>query len=98
MRLLPPLPPVPAAPVGGDRDLALDVVRAWSLLVVVLGHFLMLILLWDDDGVPASANTLTSGDPWPYVTWLLQVMPLFFIAGGAGFRIRKSSASMPSTR
>ncbi|MCA0330968.1 MAG: acyltransferase [Actinobacteria bacterium] len=83
MRLLPPLPPVPAAPVGGDRDLALDVVRAWSLLVVVLGHFLMLILLWDDDGVPASANTLTSGDPWPYVTWLLQVMPLFFIAGGA---------------
>jgi fucose 4-O-acetylase-like acetyltransferase len=83
VRVFPPLPPVPPAPVGGDRDLALDVVRAWSLLVVVLGHFLMLILLWDGDGVPASANTLTSGDPWPYVTWLLQVMPLFFIAGGA---------------
>ncbi|MFC6236807.1 acyltransferase family protein [Longivirga aurantiaca] len=83
MRVFPPLPPVPPAPDPGTRDLALDVVRAWSLLVVVLGHFLMLILLWDDDGVPASANTLTSGAPWPYVTWLLQVMPLFFIAGGA---------------
>jgi len=83
MRVFPPLPPVPPVPDAGARDLALDVVRAWSLLVVVFGHFLMLILLWDDDGIPASANTLTSGIPWPYVTWLLQVMPLFFIAGGA---------------
>jgi hypothetical protein len=48
----------------------------------VLGHFLMLIVLWTD-GVPATGNTLTSGDPWPFVTWALQVMPLFFIAGGA---------------
>ena len=84
MRVFPALPPVPPVPaVGGRRDLALDVVRAWSLLVVVLGHFLMLIVLWSDDGVPATGNTLTSGDPWPFVTWLLQVMPLFFIAGGA---------------
>jgi len=84
VRVFPALPPVPAAPAAdGHRDLALDVVRAWSLLVVVLGHFLMLIVLWSDSGVPATGNTLTSGDPWPFVTWLLQVMPLFFIAGGA---------------
>jgi hypothetical protein len=83
MKLLVPLPSVPAAPPPDDpRDLALDVVRAWSLLVVVLGHFLMLIVLWGPDGVPATGNTLTSGAPWPFVTWLLQVMPLFFIAGG----------------
>jgi len=82
VRIFPPLPPVPPVPDPAQRDLALDVVRAWSLLVVVLGHFLMLILLWDGD-VPTSGNTLTSGEPWPYVTWLLQVMPLFFIAGGA---------------
>ena len=83
MRLLAPLPPVPAAPRPDDaRDLALDVVRSWSLFVVVLGHFLMLIVLWGPDGVPATGNTLTSGAPWPFVTWLLQVMPLFFIAGG----------------
>lgn len=84
MRVLPVLPPVPEPPApGGSRDLALDVVRAWCLLVVVLGHYLMLIVLWSDDGVPATGNTLTSGDPWPFVTWLFQVMPLFFVAGGA---------------
>ena len=82
MRVFPSLPPVPPPPEPGARDLALDVVRSWSLLVVVLGHFLMLIVLWSD-GVPATGNTLTSGDPWPFVTWVLQVMPLFFIAGGA---------------
>jgi hypothetical protein len=85
MRVFPALPPVPAQPSPDDprRDLALDVVRSWSLLVVVLGHFLMLIVLWGADDVPATGNTLTSGTPWPFVTWLLQVMPLFFIAGGA---------------
>jgi hypothetical protein len=82
MRVFPALPSVPAPPEPGTRDLALDVVRSWSLLVVVLGHFLMLIVLWTD-GVPSTGNTLTSGDPWPFVTWGLQVMPLFFIAGGA---------------
>ena len=82
MRVFPPLPAVPAPPAPGTRDLALDVVRSWSLLVVVLGHFLMLIVIWNADGTPATGNTLTSGDPWPFVTWGLQVMPLFFIAGG----------------
>jgi fucose 4-O-acetylase-like acetyltransferase len=44
-----PAPPEPA------RDLALDVVRSWSLLVVVLGHFLMPIVLWTG-GVPRRAT------------------------------------------
>jgi len=79
----PDAPAVDVVPAVPGRDLALDVVRAWSLLVVVLGHVLMLIVLWGDDDVPATGNTLTSGEPWPYVTWVLQVMPLFFIAGGA---------------
>ncbi len=83
MPAFPRLPPVPAPPEPGVRDLALDVVRSWSLLVVVLGHLLMLIVLWDDEDTPATGNTLTSGAPWPFVTWVLQVMPLFFIAGGA---------------
>ena len=56
-----PLPSVPAPPEPGTRDLALDVVRSWSLLVVVLGHFLMLIVLWSRRR-PLDGNTLTSGD------------------------------------
>jgi fucose 4-O-acetylase-like acetyltransferase len=82
MRLVAPLPPVAMAPRGDDRDLALDVVRSWSLLVVVLGHFLMLIVWWSPGGIPQTGNTLTSGPAWPFATWILQVMPLFFIAGG----------------
>lgn len=68
---------------GAQRDTALDVVRSWSLLVVVFGHFIMQITYWDDGGIPQGGNTLASGSPWPFVTWILQVMPLFFIAGGA---------------
>ena len=65
------------------RDLALDVVRSWALLVVVVGHFLMLIVFWAPGNVAQTSNTLASGAAWPWVTWLMQIMPLFFIAGGA---------------
>lgn len=82
LKWLPKLPEVGPAPAAEQRDLALDFVRAWSLLVVVFGHSLMQIQLWIGE-VPLTGNTLTSGGPWPFVTWLLQVMPLFFIAGGA---------------
>ena len=83
MRVFPPLPPVPAPSTSTGRDRALDVVRSWSLLVVVLGHVLMFIVLWAPDDTPTVGNTLTSGTPWPFATWALQVMPLFFVAGGA---------------
>lgn len=65
------------------RDIALDVVRSWSLLVVVVGHFVMMIIFWEPGNVVRMSNTLSSGDLWPWVTWIMQVMPLFFIAGGA---------------
>lgn len=80
--IFPAFPEVPAASESTHRDLALDAVRSWSLFVVVFGHFIMQILYWDGD-IPEGGNTLSSGGPWPFVTWLLQVMPLFFIAGGA---------------
>ena len=82
LKVFPRLPDVGEPPSQVQRDLALDFVRAWSLLVVVFGHSLMQIQLWEGD-IPRTGNTLTSGSPWPFVTWLLQVMPLFFIAGGA---------------
>jgi peptidoglycan/LPS O-acetylase OafA/YrhL len=80
--MFPPLPHVTVTPETSKRDLALDVVRAWSLLVVVFGHFFMEIIDWSSD-IPYTGNTLSSGSNWPFVTWLLQVMPLFFVAGGA---------------
>lgn len=77
-------PAFPSTPQPGTgRDLALDVVRSWSLIVVVLGHFIMQITHWPAGETPTTGNTLSSGNAWPYLTWILQVMPLFFIAGGA---------------
>lgn len=70
----------PATPVR--RDAAIDAVRAACLLVVVLLHSLMVgVQLGLDGGLRTSVAL--SGEPWfAPITWLLQIMPLFFIAGG----------------
>jgi len=64
-----------------DRDRFIDAVRASSLLVVVLGHWLMATVVVKD-GHLTGENALTSIPALQLATWLLQVMPLFFIAGG----------------
>jgi hypothetical protein len=71
---------VAATPPGRDR--VLDLLRAGSLAVVVLGHSSMGVIGWDADG-PAVTTALTWYAWAPWATWLLQVMPLFFVAGGA---------------
>ena len=63
-----------------DRDPYADFLRAFSLLVVILWHWCFTILIWTDDGpIPTSPLGFTSG-LW-ILTWLLQVMPLFFYIG-----------------
>jgi fucose 4-O-acetylase-like acetyltransferase len=81
---LPPPPPVGRAVAGtpADRDRVLDLLRAGSLAVVVLGHSSMGVIGWDADG-PTVTTALTWYAWAPWATWLLQVMPLFFVAGGA---------------
>jgi len=65
-----------------DRDRVVDAARALSLLVVVGGHSVMAVVAWPD-GVPRLGNLLAAF-PWTQaITWLFQVMPLFFVAGGA---------------
>lgn len=64
-----------------DRDRYVDLLRAFSILVVVVGHWLMAIVYFDGDGVTgASALDVVPG-LW-VLTWVLQVMPLFFLVGG----------------
>jgi fucose 4-O-acetylase-like acetyltransferase len=63
------------------RDRVVDFVRGASILVVVVGHWLMAVLVWDANSL-AVDNVLARIDGlWP-ATWLLQVMPLFFFVGG----------------
>jgi hypothetical protein len=71
-----------AASTPADRDRAVDVIRIVSLIGVVLGHTVMAIsmihghvLTWE--------NLLTKSDVFQSMTWLLQIMPLFFFAGAA---------------
>ena len=65
-----------------DRDRAIDVIRIVSLIGVVAGHTVMAIsiirnhvLIWD--------NLLTTSPVFQALTWIFQIMPLFFFAGVA---------------
>ena len=81
----PPPPPVGrvAAATPPSRDRALDLIRAGALAVVVLGHSSMGVIGWTDGG-PVLSTALAAYHPWAsWATWLLQIMPLFFVAGGA---------------
>jgi acyltransferase-like protein len=77
-----PSPTELAAQTPADRDRALDVIRIVSLIGVVAGHTLMAIsiirnhvLIWD--------NMLTTSVVFAALTWIFQIMPLFFFAGAA---------------
>jgi hypothetical protein len=66
-------------PAGRDR--VIDFVRAASLAVVILGHWLMAAVSVTESGV-RGRNVLAELPSLQPLTWLLQVMPLFFVAGG----------------
>jgi fucose 4-O-acetylase-like acetyltransferase len=60
----------------------LDLLRAGALALVVLGHSSMGVIGWTAEG--PEVNTALDFYPWAsWATWLLQIMPLFFVAGGA---------------
>jgi len=69
-----------ATPV--DRDRIIDAARGISLVIVVAGHALMAVVTWQY-GVPKVGNLLAAF-PWTQaLTWVFQIVPLFFFAGGA---------------
>jgi fucose 4-O-acetylase-like acetyltransferase len=64
-----------------SRDRYVDFLRAASILAVVLGHWFIGMIYWRD-GVIGTTNAI-GVVPWAWIlTWLLQVMPLFFFVGG----------------
>jgi hypothetical protein len=77
-----PSPAELATSTPADRDRAIDVIRIVSLIGVVVGHTVMAIsvirnnvLIWD--------NLLTTSTTFQALTWIFQIMPLFFFAGAA---------------
>ncbi|RZT15625.1 acyltransferase-like protein [Mycobacterium sp. BK558] len=65
-----------------DRDRAVDVARIAALVVVMFGHCALLLATVDERGVRI-ANLIGALPAIAPATWLAQVMPLFFLAGGA---------------
>ncbi|MDT5328605.1 MAG: hypothetical protein QOF25_5757 [Mycobacterium sp.] len=64
------------------RDRAVDVARLAALVVVMFGHCALLLATIDTDGLHIG-NLLGELPPIAPITWVAQVMPLFFLAGGA---------------
>jgi fucose 4-O-acetylase-like acetyltransferase len=70
-----------AARTPPDRDRSVDFLRAFSIAVVVLGHWLIAAVTWKGGEIEGT-NALEVIDGVWIATWLLQVMPLFFFVGG----------------
>ena len=77
--------PTPVAwrrPPRENRNRVVDFWRVLAILMVVCGHWLAVsIWVWPD----GSTDLLNSLEWVPYaawLTWLFQVMPVFFLAGG----------------
>ena len=64
------------------RDRYVDLLRVGSLAVVILGHWLMAAPMTGPDGTVRVTNVLALVPALRPLTWLLQVMPVFFLVGG----------------
>ena len=67
-------------PAGRERYV--DLLRALAIAMVIIGHWVVTVIERDADGQTTGHSAL--GDlRWAYpLTWLAQVMPVFFLVGG----------------
>ncbi len=70
-----------AAQAKGDRNRAIDAYRALAMLVVAVGHWLAMVAIVQN-GEVVGGNALQFMPSLAWLTWALQVMPLFFVVGG----------------
>ena len=64
-----------------NRDRYVDFLRAFSICIVVLGHWLVTAIYWRN-GRLVGINALERIPGLWLTTWILQVMPMFFFVGG----------------
>jgi hypothetical protein len=70
-----------AAKTPPQRNRYVDFLRAVSICVVVLGHWLIAVFTVADERIVV--GHLLAEAPWTHaLTWIFQVMPVFFIVGG----------------
>ena len=69
------------AATPATRNRVVDLYRPVAITVVVLGHWLMAAVVVRD-GTVVHANILETSTVLQGLTWVFQVMPLFFLVGG----------------
>ena len=71
-----------ASAAKSDRNRAIDFYRAIAMLAVAIGHWMAMHIALDDSGELVAGNALEVAPGMAIMTWLFQVMPLFFVVGG----------------
>jgi hypothetical protein len=71
-----------AAAAGADRNRAVDFYRAVAMAAVALGHWAAIAVAVGPDGALNAGNALEHAPALAWMSWLFQVMPLFFVVGG----------------
>ena len=80
-----------AAQTPEDRNRYVDFLRAASILVVIIGHWLISAVHYT--GGELTFKHLFVLHPWTqWITWAFQVMPIFFIVGGYSNAVSLESA------
>ncbi|APU14095.1 acyltransferase family protein [Actinoalloteichus fjordicus] len=64
-----------------ERDRVIDALRALAIVGVVLGHWLVSVVVFDENG-PHIASPLQHMPALAPLTWVFQLLGLFFFAGG----------------
>ncbi|MDG4826746.1 acyltransferase family protein [Asanoa sp. WMMD1127] len=81
------------------RDTGIDAVRAIAIAGVVVGHWLVTALVLGDDGVLHVRSPLAALPAAQPVSWLLQTLGLFFLAGGYAAAVSAARPrAVPATR
>jgi fucose 4-O-acetylase-like acetyltransferase len=65
-----------------SRDRVVDLVRVVAIGVVVVWHWSLSLTQWGGDGALTMPNPIRDVPGGWALTWVLQVMPLFFVVGG----------------
>ncbi len=71
-----------AAATKSDRNRAVDFYRAAAMVAVAVGHWAAIAIAVSPDGDLLTGNALELAPSMSWITWLFQVMPLFFVVGG----------------
>ena len=80
-----------AAQTPEERNRYVDFLRSVSILVVIIGHW-MIATAYVVDGEMNAGHLLAGRPQLHWLTWLFQVMPIFFIVGGYSNAVSLESA------